>query len=626
MTISYLTAGAALLLPVAVSRFIFLPRYRAGWAMYLANIFLELLAKTFKTDRFRLEFIAALTGLSALYAGGVSLGAVAGLAAALLALELANRLWERRLLTAAYVSLDSIGIASGPNEQAYPRDAAGYPAPSAYPELILNVTAPFVERSPHYSLGLLVVGMPFDIELIIGNHTLVPTQTPVRVELRVPPAWRCGGEECQMVGPIRSSAVVPVRWSLRPTEPAAAGTIEVVVTWGPFRRSITIYHDGCRSGNGLKIKNAAISRYPGGRRSAFAWRGDMDLYDTSSLQSIEGLETALNLAARYCFPQTLFLSTRLSLDEKAAREWALHYGVDRGAAEIPRFVTWLRDNVDLRHACEYPCESARRYVVELGNHGHLHYDTDAAAAAENGWMPRARMGAGKYSWVGTDCTSLGEQRDNALEAQHWCQRLLGFTPRSWAKPGRCNDRFSPHAMEAAGCEVLSGSDIRARDNVLFQPPPHHPGGTSAVELTTRYPGDPQHIYHVAMLLFWLHRSHRRALPMIYMCHQHMRQFNGHACTRFTEYLLRYVLTNFNGDFYINTVFGIGKYWREVLSPVTGRLTVTVSGEKIIVDNHSDLDITDLPIDIMTADGARLTVLVSVLSNTSKTIEFTSSSC
>jgi hypothetical protein len=307
------------------------------------------------------------------------------------------------------------------------------------------------------------------------------------------------------------------------------------------------------------------------------------------------------------------LSTRLSFDEAAARAWAAHDGRDHGAAEIPRFIAWMQEKVELHHACAYPMKSSKPYGMELGNHGHLHYDTATSAAPENGWKSHARMGAGRYPWVGDDTSSFGEQRDNILEAARWCQRLLGFTPRSWAKPGRCNDADTARAAEAAGCEVVSGSDIRARDNVLFQPPPHHPGGTSVVELTTRHPCDPQHIHHFGMLLFWLHRTNRRGLPMVYMCHQHMRQFEGEACTRFTEHFLRRVLMDFHGEFRIDTLFGVGKYWREVLSAKTRRVAVSLEGARIVVENRSDMDFENVPVDLKLADGGRSTLLVSVRS-------------
>jgi hypothetical protein len=337
----------------------------------------------------------------------------------------------------------------------------------------------------------------------------------------------------------------------------------------------------------------------------------MDLYDESTLQSIEGLEATFGLAARYRMPQTMYLSTRLALDPQAASAWASHYGVDRGAGRIPEFVAWMRENVDLRHVCAYPSSPAKRFLIELGNHGHLHFGTDTAGAPENGWVPRSRMGAGAYPWLGADRSSFGEQRDNALEARRWMEEQFGFAPRSWAMPDRTNDRHTAAAMEAAGCEVLSGSDITAKHNVLLQPPPHHPNGSRAVELTIRHPGDPYDMAHADMFAFWLHRGWRLARPVIFMCHQHMRQFSGHACSRLTESVLRRVLADFNGDFHVNTVFGVGEYWREVLSTETGRVRVSLAGSHVTVANGSDSDVTDLPVDVECESGAKFTLLVAV---------------
>ncbi len=82
------------------------------------------------------------------------------------------------------------------------------------------------------------------------------------------------------------------------------------------------------------------------------------------------------------------------------------------------------------------------------------------------------MGAGNYPWLGEDRSSLAEQRDNAIEARRWCEKAFDYTPKSWAMPDRTRDEHTPAAMEAAGCEVLSDSDIRTVHNVLLQPPPH----------------------------------------------------------------------------------------------------------------------------------------------------------
>lgn len=178
-------------------------------------------------------------------------------------------------------------------------------------------------------------------------------------------------------------------------------------------------------------------------------------------------------------------------------------------------------------------------------------------------------------------------------------------------PDRTRDAETPRAMEAAGCDVLSDSDVRAIENVLLQPPPHHPPGTRAVELTKRYPGDPLNVYHVAMNVFWFHRAHRLGIPVVFMCHQHLRAYESRSCAVYTEYLLRYVLERFNGDLHVNTVYGIGKYWREVLSPETRTVTVRVDGDEVIVTNGSDQDFDAVPVDLVAGDGRRFTRLVSL---------------
>ncbi|MBT7701378.1 MAG: hypothetical protein HN700_13875 [Verrucomicrobia bacterium] len=594
MSLFLILFGVAALLPVVAARVFFLGRWRVGWVMYLANVVWELAEKRLKVSRMVVEAGAALLGLTLLLIGGVGGGIVSTLAVVIVALELSNRLWERELLAASYTTPDPCRL-----------------PPAVDPQLTLNLRAPFVARSPRYQLGSLLVGRPLRVELLLGNHTRIPTMAAVRAEISTPAGWLAEGSAQQSVGVIAPGEVASISWELTPPQVLPAGSLDLVVTWGGMTQAFKIAFDGCVPAEDLALETAAISRYPGACQSAFAWRGDMDLYDTATCQSIEGLEEALKLAARHCFPQTMCLSTRLSLDEAAAREWSERYSLERPASEIPDFIAWLRESVELTHRAPYPTHTNKPYSMELGNHGHLHYGTDTSAAPGNGWLPQARMGAGAYAWVGDDKSSFGEQRDNVLEAARWCREQLDFVPRTWAKPGRCNDGETARAMEAAGCDVLSGSDIRARDNVLFQPPPHHPGDTSAVELTSRYPCDPQHIYHVAMLHFWLHRSLRLGVPMIYMCHQHMRQFDGLACTRFTEHMLRHVLIDYHGDFYIDTLYGVGAYWREVLSPKSRRVVVAVEGASITVTNGSELDLAKLPVDLKYRGGLRRTVLVDV---------------
>ncbi len=595
--------GIALLTLVVAARFSVLARWRIGWLMYLANVVWELAEKRLKCRRMVIEFAVALFGLTLLLLGGCAAWFVSALAVVVVGFELTNRLWERALLAASFTT---------PDPRCLP--------PAVDPQLTLNLKAPFVERSPRYHLGTLLVGRPLRLTLLMGNHTRIPTMSAVHATLSAPPGWLAQGGAQQSDGVIASGRVAALCWDLTPASALPSGTLDLVVTWGGMARTFRITFDGCVPAEELTLETAIISRYPGACQSAFAWRGDMDLYDTATFQSIAGLKEALGLASRYCFPQTMCLSTRLSLDEAAAREWSDHYGLARPASEIPEFIAWMRESVDLTLRAPYPVTLKKSYSLELGNHGHLHYGTDASASPGNAWKPQARMGEGDYPWVGDDKSSFGEQRDNALEAARWCEEKLGFVPRTWAKPGRCNDTDTARAMEAAGCDVLSGADIRARDNVLYQPAPHHPGATSAVELTTRYPCDPQHIYHVAMLHFWLHRSHRLRLPMVYMCHQHMRQFDGLACTRFTEHMLRHVLTDYHGDFYIDTLYGIGAYWRDVLSSKTRRVSVAIDGETVTINNGSELDLEQAPVDLAYRGGVRRTLLVDVPAGATVNIE------
>jgi hypothetical protein len=573
--------GGTLAAAVAVPRLLFLAPFRVGWAMYLANVAWELLPKKLGVGRFRLEAVAGAAGLALLAIGGAPWSVVALVGGLLLALEIGNHRWEKRLV-------------------------AG-PVPTG---AILALEAPFVARRPEYSLGVRWTGVPFDLELVAVNPG--PATATLRVRLDAPAEWLGGSTSEQTLRIDPAGGVARATWTLRPQSRQGGGALEIVAEENGRARRIRIEHDGCVPAAEARPVRAEISRYPGGRRSAFVWRGDMDLYDRRTFQSIAGLETTLGLSARYAFPQTMCLSTRLSFDEAAAREWAEHVGAEPGAAEIPRFIQWLREKVELRHAAAFPAKgTGKPFLLELGNHGHLHYDTAAAAAPENGWKSHAKMGAGRYPWMGADASSFGEQRDNILEAARWFLKLLGYVPRSWAKPGRCNDADTARAAAAAGCDVLSGSDIRARDNVLFQPPPHHPGGTDAVELTSRYPPDPQHVHHFAMLRFWLHRSCRLGRPMVFMCHQHMRQWEGPACGRFTEHLLRRALADCHGEFAIDTLFGVGKYWREVLSPQTRRVAVALDGARLRIENRSDADFAQVPVDLDLADGGRTTVLVSV---------------
>jgi hypothetical protein len=600
--------GSLSLAFVVAQRLFWLAPTRAGWVFYLANVLGELGPKRLGLKRGAADAVLAVAGLALLGLGGAPPAALATALVVLLGLGIAVAREERRLLTSAWTLRDRLGPAPA-DPGALRGLARGYPSPSTHPQLTVNLLGPFVSRKPRLDLGTLVVGRRLVIEVVIGNHALTPTQTSVRLRLGVPPSLRVEGEAVRLLPALGPGQVHRVPVTLGVVSSSGETRLEVSVEWGGETWSSPVHVAGVVL-EPPRIVSAAIRRYPGACRSAFAWRGDMDLYDTSTLQSVEGLENALGLAARYRFPQTLYLSTRLSLDQRAAAEWAAHYGIDRGAGQIPRLVEWMRSKVQLVHRSGYPFDSEKPCLAEIGNHGHLHFGTDTAAAPENGWRPRSRIGAGAYAWQGDERGSLAEQRDNALEARRWCETALGFSPRSWAMPDRTRDEHTPAAMEAAGCEVLSDSDVRTRDNVLFQPPPHFAPGSSAVELTKRYPGDPEHLLHYWMNLFWVHRAHRLGIPVVFMCHQHMRLFDGWACTRLTEGVLRHVLHAFSGDLRVDTVYGIGVYWRDVLSE-RARVGIRVEDGRVLVRSAAPLAYGQVPVDVTFEGGGRATVLVDL---------------
>lgn len=608
-----LAVGLALLAPVVGARLLPLAGGRLGWVPYLSNIAATTVVKKAGLQRPVAEGLAVLLGLGVMAFAEVPSTLIAITALAIVGLEHGCRVFERRILASPYAvpGVRKYGEAARAHAQENGAASRLFPGPTVHPVLTITARGPFRRRMPTYDLGTLLVGSRVEVRLLVGNHSKFPTQTAVTVGVTAPAALKVEDRPADELPRLCPGDAREWRIAWRVEAASPPDRVRFDVRWGESRHALEIHFEARKARPETEVRSAVIERYEGGCRSAFAWRGDMDLYDETTLQSIEGLEVAFGLAARYRMPQSMYLSTRLSLDPEAARAFGEHYGADRGDRRIPAFVEWMRDNVDLRHSATYPTRTEKRFVVELGNHGHLHFGTDTAAARENGWRPGSRMGAGRYPWLGPESGSLAEQRDNALEAARLCESSFGFRPRSWAMPDRTNDASTPRAMEEAGCEVLSDSNVGAIHNVLFQPPPHHPGGTRAVELTKRFPGDPLDVFDVAMNVFWIHRAHRLGIPLIFMCHQHLRMYESEACPRLTEYILRYALERFNGDLHVNTVYGIGKYWREVLSPLTRTVTVRPEGRRVVVGNGSDQAFEELPVEVELTDGTKLTRLVSV---------------
>ncbi len=605
MTITALIVGSAFIGAAFLTKFWFLAPTRLGGLFYYTNILLDWAWKRLRISRGVSAGTVFVSGCGILYFAGIPWLVLACLVVLLLLFDIFTNSSERRTLSTVYVHAEAIDsdspVATGTTPGSLPR-------PSVHPDLVVSLMGPFVRRTPRYDLGRVAYGRILELEVIVANHSLIACQLPIEVCLRMPPDLRRLTATKAKIDRLGSGdfARIPLR-----IQAVGPGTGDFTVTVRKGEQAVGLRVGYSTSLEPGALASAAVERYPGACATGFAWRGDMDLYDDLTSQSIEGLTHTLKLAARYCFPQTMFLSTRLCLDASEVQQYYSHFGVSRGESRIPDFIDWLRNSVEIRHRISYPFRFSKPFALELGNHMHLHYGTDAAASLENQWTLMARMGVGRYSWMGDEEGSFAEQRDNARKARSMMEEHLGYSPKSWAMPDSTNDQWTPAAVEAAGCDVLSDSDATHEQNVLFQPPPHHPRGTKAVELTKRYPGDPQDFTHYSMFLYWLHRGHRKRIPVVFMCHQHLRLYQGHACTRFTEAVMRYALTRFNGDFHINTVYGIGIFWRDVLSPETRKVKVDCSGSRIRVFNRGSLDFEGVPVDLQYSDGRKATVLVDL---------------
>lgn len=603
-----LALGALLFCLFIASRLVFLAQWKVGAIVYYSNVIFDFFPKKIGIPRWAGEVGLFILALLLLWAYARSFAAVISVSFVGLLLELIVRLYERHILVAAYTR----ACKPPPYEPNPTLPLHGFPSPSVVPDLTIFLEGPFVSRRPRYDLGDLIVGRIVDLHVVVANHTLVQTPGPVNLEVRPDKGIAILEGAQANLEPLPSARLHKHRVRLKVKDESSMGLIYVGVKCADHEWGYEVQYRATQAS--MKCISVSIKRYPGARRSAFAWRGDMDLYDKNTLQSVDGLQRTLEFARRLMIPQTMFLSTRLSVDEEGAREFHAHFGTQRGQEEILEFVRFIRERCRLVHWAQYPVEMTEGFVLEVGNHGHLHYGTDTAPHEGNRWRRRAKMGAGRYPWSPYAKDSFEEQRDNAIRARQLIEELWNYTPRSWAMPDRARDKYTPLAMEAAGCEVLSDSDATTLSNVVFQPPPHHPEGVErAVELTKRYPGDPQHVFHLAMLRYMIHRGLRLGIPVIFMCHQHMRRFDGPACERFTEAILREVLGEINQDMWVANVYAVGKYFGTVLSEKTKKVEAALveGGKAFVVTNASNLRLEGIPVDLEFEGGGRSTYLVDL---------------
>ncbi|MBE7502952.1 MAG: hypothetical protein HS113_22260 [Verrucomicrobiales bacterium] len=599
MTVLLLLVLAPATAVFLLSKCFFLAPFRAGWLMMAANIVFETLFKRLRWSRERADAVL----LAVLVVGwAVATGPwVASGIGLLLGWTWAGALIvDGRWKTAAGFARQH-------------RELWGR-VPLPVPQLIVQIRGPILRRDRVFDLGHWPAGTTQEFQVLVLNPSVIVPQLPLRVSVQARSSQVIvEGDVDQSVDCPLPGGLHEARFSLSTPNAGPGGEIEIQVAHGDFAFTRTLVVREVVATEGIRVTGARITRWRHGTEAAFAWRGDHDLYDPATFQSVEGLRLTLGLARRLRFPNTMFLSGRLSLVEEEHREFCQHYGWDRRSHEIPGFVKFLQDEVDLNVEQEWPADTTKPYTTELGNHMYLHYGTHAAAAPGNQWKSHAKMGDGQYDWQQSGARdSFSEQRDNAIHNANLFERLFGTRPVSYAIPSDVYDAHTPAAMEAAGLEVGSDTDASRFTRVFGLPEPHHPPGCQRfVELTRKIPRDPDNAYKVATLKYWLHAAARTGRAFIFLSHHHLLRYEGTACYHCTEELLRYVLEEGAGRYHVGTLTALGRYWRDVLSPRTRRVDVAIDGRCVRVRNRGSQLLAGLPLEVDLGGGRRWLQIVDV---------------
>lgn len=604
MTLIRILLGLGLAPVTAVfvlSKCFFLAPYRAGWLLMASNILYETLFK-------RLRFTRDRADLALFVALPLGWGIAAGPWAALVAALATGVAWAGALIVDIRYKT-ATGFAHQHTDPRYRRRV-----PLPVPELIVQIRGPILSRQEVFDLGHWPAGLSQPFEVLVLNPSEIVPQLPLQIGVRaVGGRVRLEGELAVTNACPGPGDVLRTRFTVAALQAGGGDDVEIRVTHGDFVFARTLRLQGVVDAVAASVSGARITRWRHGAEGAFSWRGDHDLYDPATFQSVEGLRITLGLARRLRYPNTMFLSGRLSLVEEEHRTFCEHYGWDRRSAEIPRFTQFLREEVDLRLEHEWPTETARPFATEPGNHMYLHYGTHAAADPGNQWKSHAKMGDGQYPWLSAGSRdSFTEQRDNAIYNANLFERLLGIRPACYAIPSDVYDVHTPAAMEAAGMEVGSDTDASRFTRVFKLPPPHHPEGCDRfVELTRKIPRDPDDAYKVATLKFWLHVAARTGRVFVFLSHHHLLRYEGTACYHCTEELLRYTLEEGAGRYQIGTVTSLGRYWRDVLSPRTRCLEVVTAADRVQVRNRGTRAWEGIPLEIELGGGRRFLTLVDI---------------
>jgi hypothetical protein len=230
---------------------------------------------------------------------------------------------------------------------------------------------------------------------------------------------------------------------------------------------------------------------------------------------------------------------------------------------------------------------------------------------------------GRYSWDSSEHKdSFVEQRDNARRNAALVKELLGVEMATYAIPSNVHDADTARAVEAAGLEFGSDTNAGAFTNVFQLPPPHHPKGSDKlVELTRKYPRDPDDANKVAVLNYWAHYARKTGRAFILLCHHHMALYEGVACQQLMEKLLWDILADSEGDFYAATMGAIGRYWMRVLSPRHRWLNLTVVNGEARLVNRGTETLKGIPLTLQFDGGGECLYITELAPGATITVSF-----
>jgi hypothetical protein len=141
-------------------------------------------------------------------------------------------------------------------------------------------------------------------------------------------------------------------------------------------------------------------------------------------------------------------------------------------------------------------------------------------------------------------------------------------------------------------------------------------------INKKYPGDPDNVYKLAMLKYWMGVAIRKRRAFVYMTHHHALRFKGNACISMTEEILRHAIQDYRGNFYISTVYGLGEYWDRVLCPKHRWVKAEVKdGNAVAVSNTGDEALEGIPVEVAFSGGKKMLVLADLPPQQVRTITF-----